>query len=538
MNENLNRTALYCRLSKDDDIQGESLSIQSQKETLSFFANQNGWKIVETYIDDGYSGVNFERPAFQRMIADIEAGRIDIVMTKDLSRLGRDYLKAGYYTEDYFPSRHVRYIAVNDGVDTSSGADDIVPFKNILNEFYSRDISRKIRSTYLNKARKGEFTGCMAPLGYKKDPLNHNHLIIDEETEWIIRKIFAHARDGWGAQRIKTELERAKIPNPSWWNRQRGIRSYHTRFDTGEIEEGCCTWNLTTVKKILMQPAYIGSIASQKNICAFKLGWMGYRSPEEWIVVENTHEPIIDHETWDIVQQKINDRKRPGHNGEYSIFAGLLKCGTCGKTMTARYNSAREKHYSCLTYNRYGKEHCTQHRTNEKLIYDTVLAKIKNIARLAFEDKDTAIEKLLSQTQKLSDQESQAQNKGYLSAINRKKELDKMIGKLYQDWTSGALSEDNFKRILEQAQTEQKAHESIITSHTAVTQEANKNIAAAKNAISILGQYADVAELDAAILNELIDKIVIDEVKKLDGMAHQHMTIHFRFPYIETLQIR
>lgn len=158
MVEKLNRTALYCRISKDDDAQGESASIQSQKETLTFFAKQNGWKIVETYIDDGFSGVNFNRPAFQRMIADIEDGKIDIVMTKDLSRLGRDYLKAGYYTEDFFPSRHVRYIAVNDNVDTYNGTNDIVPFKNNLNEFYSRDISRKIRSTYLNKARKGEFT--------------------------------------------------------------------------------------------------------------------------------------------------------------------------------------------------------------------------------------------------------------------------------------------------------------------------------------------------------------------------------------------
>lgn len=538
MIEKLNRTALYCRLSKDDDIHGESLSIQSQKETLTFFTSQNGWKIVETYIDDGYSGVNFDRPAFQRMIADIEAGKIDIVMTKDLSRLGRDYLKTGYYTEDYFPSRHVRYIALNDGVDTSAGANDIVPFKNILNEFYSRDISRKIRSTYLNKARKGEFTGCMAPLGYKKDPQNHNHLIIDKETAWIIRKIFAHARDGWGTQRIKTELERAKIPNPSWWNRQRGIRNYYARFDSGESAESCCTWNLTTVKKMLMQQAYIGNIASQKNICAFKLGWMGYRPPEEWIVVENTHEPIIDRETWDIVQQKINERKRSCRNGEYSIFAGLLKCGTCGKTMTARYNSAREKHYSCLTYNRYGKEHCTQHRTNEKLIYDTVLAEIQELAKLAFEDRNSAIEKLLSQTQKLSKKECDAKNKRYVSAVNRMDELDKMIGKLYQDWTSGALSEANFKRILEQTQTEQKAQEKIITVHSAATQEAEKNVGAVKRGISILSKYADIAELDAAILNVLIEKILIDEVIEFNGKAQQHMTIHFRFPYIETIQIR
>jgi site-specific DNA recombinase len=206
--------------------------------------------------------------------------------------------------------------------------------------------------------------------------------------------------------------------------------------------------------------------------------------------------------------------------------------------MTARYNSAREKHYSCLTYNRYGKEHCTQHRTNEKLIYDTVLSEIKGIARLAFKDRNAAIDKFLSQTQKLSKKECDAQNKRYVSAVNRKSELNKMIEKLYQDWTSGALGEDNFKRILGQAQTEQKALDNIIAAHSAATQEAAKNVGAVKRGISILSKYADIAELDASILNELIEKILIDEVIEINGKAQQHMTIHFRFPYIETIQIR
>lgn len=237
------RAAVYCRLSKDDDLQGESASIANQRDMLEKYCEKQGWEVVAVYQDDGFTGLNMERPDLQRMLRAIERRQINLVITKDLSRLGRNYLQTGHLIEDFFPRNGVRYIAMNDGIDTLRDNNDIAPFKNILNEMYSKDISKKVHSSYLLKAQKGQFTGCLAPFGYRKDPEDKNHLLIDEETAPIVRLIFGYALNGHGPNYIRRRLEEEKIPCPTWWNRERGLRNTRTKWEKKDPENGRYMWD-------------------------------------------------------------------------------------------------------------------------------------------------------------------------------------------------------------------------------------------------------------------------------------------------------
>lgn len=330
------RVAIYCRLSKDDDLDGESASIQNQRDLLQRHCDEQGWRVTGVYQDDGYTGLNMERPDLKRMLAAIERGSFDIVLTKDLSRLGRNYLQTGQLIEDFFPKNRVRYIALNDAVDTDV-ENDITPFKNILNEMYSRDVSKKVHSAYLTKAKSGKFTGCLAPFGYKKDPEDKNTLIIDEDTAPIVRKIFEYARNGHGANYIRRKLEEEEIPCPAWWNRQKGLRNHVTKFEREDPERGRFIWDFTTIKEMLQNPVYVGTIASQKMVYRFKTGWIADKKRDDWIAVEGMHEALIDPDVFALVQEKMTERKRPDAWGNYSIFAGLVKCGQCGSTMNISF---------------------------------------------------------------------------------------------------------------------------------------------------------------------------------------------------------
>ena len=278
------RAAIYCRLSKDDDLDGESASIANQRDMLENYCEKKGWEVVAVYQDDGYTGLNMERPDLKRMLKAIERRQANLVITKDLSRLGRNYLQTGFLIEDFFPRHGVRYIAMNDGIDTMRDNNDIAPFKNILNEMYSKDISKKVHSSYLLKAQKGQFTGCLAPFGYQKDPEDKNHLLIDEETAPIVRRLFAWALEGHGPNYIRRRLEEEKIPCPTYWNRVRGLRNVSTKWEKKDPVNGRYIWDFTVIKDILMNPVYTGAIASQKKEYRFKIGTIGEKKPEEWIV--------------------------------------------------------------------------------------------------------------------------------------------------------------------------------------------------------------------------------------------------------------
>ena len=297
------RAALYCRLSKDDDQEMESASIANQRAMLQQYCAKNGWEVVAVYQDDGYTGLNMDRPGLKKMLHAIEKGIVNLVITKDLSRLGRNYLETGRLMEDFFPRHGVRYIAMNDGIDTLRENNEIAPFKNILNDMYSRDISKKVHASYHLKATKGDFTGCVAPFGYVKDPANKNHLLIDPETAPIVRLIFGYALEGHGPNYIRRKLEEAKAHCPTWWNRQRGIRNTFTRWELVDPEKGRFIWDFSVIKDILRNPVYKGAIASQRCNYRFKVGTLGEKKPDEWIVVEGMHEPIISPEDFETVRQ-------------------------------------------------------------------------------------------------------------------------------------------------------------------------------------------------------------------------------------------
>lgn len=450
------KAAIYCRLSKDDEQKGESASIQNQKELLENYVKSRGWSIYDVYIDDGYTGLNTNRPSFQRLIRDIENKKVDIVITKDLSRLGRNYLQTGYYTENFFPKNNVRYIALNDGVDTFQENNEIVPFKNVLNEFYSRDVSKKMKSAYMTRARQGKFIGCLAPIGYRKDNDDPHKLVIDDETSWIVEKIFDLAFSGYGVQAIRRRLFEEKIPTPTWWNRKKGLRNKKTKLEM-TVDGGEYWWDCTTLKEIIENPVYIGHIASQKVNYKFKVGWLSDKPKEEWIIVENTHEPIISEDIYNIANEKLKSRRRPFKNGEESIFAGIVKCPDCGKSLNLGRNKSkkREKLLTCNTYRRYGKSLCSQHRIYYDTLYEIVLKDIRKNAEIALKDEKEII-KALEKSREIDNEEEQKfiMDKIYEDQI-RVEDLTKKIERLYDDWLDNKISESNFQKILEKSQNEQ-----------------------------------------------------------------------------------
>ena len=523
------RAAIYCRLSKDDDQEGPSASIQNQREMLCRYCDEQGWHVTGIFQDDGWSGLNMDRPDFQRLLAEIEQGRYDVVLTKDLSRLGRNYLQTGQLIENFFPRHRVRYIALNDAVDTNV-ENEITPFRNILNEFYSRDVSKKVHSSYLTKAKSGKFTGCLAPFGYKKDPQDRNHLLIDEDTAWIVRKIYEYAVNGKGPNHIRRRLEDERIPCPAWWNRKKGLRNHITKFEREDPENGRYIWDFTTIKEILSNPVYIGAIASQKVNYRFKVGWLGDKKPEEWIIVEGMHEPIIDRETFDLVQEKVKSRKRPTSDGKFSLFAGLLKCGQCGSTMRVRLTNQKERIriYSCSKYARYGVKHCTQHRIDYDVLYDIVLREIRSYARHALADERGAIEELRESSQTDAAAERSAIERSIAEGNDRLAALDRVVGKLYEDVTTGRISEDNFNRILSNSQKEQETLKSRLALAQERLSQMEKEDEENARWLEMIKEYADIQELDEVTLNRLIQKIVIHEDKDGDELR-QTVEIFFNF---------
>lgn len=529
------RVAVYCRLSKDDELQGESASISNQRDYLTDYCKQQGWELVGYYADDGYTGLNMDRPDLQRLLADCEKHLVNLVITKDASRLGRNRLHTGYLREDFFPRNGVRYIAVNDDIDTLKDS-EIAPFKDVLNEMYSKDISKKVHSSYMVHAKQGKFTGCAAPFGYVKDPEDKGHLLIDEETAPIVRKIFEYAMDGHGANWIRRRLEQDKVPCPTWYNRQRGIRNVFTKWELKDPENGRFMWDFTVIDGILENPVYIGTIASQKFFYKFKLGTIGEKKPEDWIMVENMHEPIIDRAVFDAVQAKRTERKRPRGDGNYSLFAGLIKCKECGKALTIRYTHAKKPIdiYSCVTYNKFGKGHCTQHRVEYDELYSIVLGEIRALARETLRDEQSMIKRLTAETEKKEASAKKMDEIQLAKDRDRIMAIEKIITKLYEDMIAGRINESNFNLMLDKAQKEQDALKEKIK-----IQEREKNSSQDAEAMNLewlklIRKYSELDKLTPELLNRLIREIVVSEKILEDGTREVSVEIHFNVKSIDT----
>ena len=523
------KAGLYTWLSVDDGyVDRESNSITSQKQMLTQFAEYHGIEIVETYVDDGWSGTNFERPDFKRMIADIESGKINTVITKDLSRLGRDYLQTGYYTDMYFPSKRVRYIAISDGIDTSTGYNEMAPFKNLFNDFYARDISKKIRSTLTTKARAGIYHSTVPPFGYRKSPADSHMLPRDEETAPYVIKMFELSASGRGPAAIANYLRAKKVPIPAYWHHVRGKRAWQGY--KGENDASNYRWFDTTVRSILQHEVYIGNLVAQRQTHIFKVGKSFVRPREEWVIVEDVFEPLVERELWERVQESFSNPTRARKKtGLASIFSGIVFCDTCNRRISFVPERA-EKIYvgSCMEYRKIGRQGCTPHRIYEKDLYDAVLKDIREWAKLALEDEQAVLEKVMEHENRNEPDAGVAIEKR-LSLEKRLGEVEKVIAKLYEDYALGKAKADEIDLLLPKYRKEQgelKAQLALFQEESNEQRETTQN---AEKWVALIRQYSDLQKLTAGIIRELITKIYVGDVRKVDGEKVQSIEIHYRF---------
>ena len=528
---------IYCRLSKDDGTDNESASIATQKSILTDYVKRQGWHLAKTYVDDGYSGTNFQRPSFQNMIKDIENGLINCVITKDLSRLGRNYLDCGLYLEVFFPEHNVRYIAVNDGVDTlNKSAMDITPFRNILNEMYSADVSVKIKSAYRARFQQGKFMGTTAPYGYVKDPADHNHLLIDDKVAHVVREIFDLALAGNGIAKIRKHINKQHILRPAAYAVEQGATGYERYFEGNE--ENRYIWSENSVRGILRSPIYAGNLAGYKRIAAnMKSKKRPSKLPEEWEVIPDTHEGIVTQEEFDTVQQLITSRRLPENKGGFeNIFAGVIKCADCGYAMRAMSANRRKRpdiidcvQYSCNNYGRYGNIMCTAHSIEARDLFNAVLTDINRFADMAVNDEKAvrAIEKRLTETDQ---SKAKALEKEQRKLNKRLAELDRLFSSLYEDKVMERITERNFEMMSGKYQKEQLEIEARLKEVTETLSDSYEKTQGVRDFLSLIRNYQGIKELDATIINALIDKILVSEREKLtDGMVRQEIKIYYKF---------
>ena len=522
-------TALYMRLSRDDENYGDSVSIETQRTILQQFAKEQELHVVGEYIDDGWSGTTFERPNFKRMMEDVDAGRVNCIVTKDLSRFGRDYIMVGQYLEYEFPEKQVRYIAVSENEDTKKGLSDFVPFKNLFNEWFAKDTSRKVKTALHAKFAAGERTFAYAPLGYVRHPEIKNAIVIDVETRWIIEKIFDLAYSGAGAAKIARVLVEEHIPTAGWLNYQRYGKFAH--IYEGAPAEKSYAWTLAQVKSILKDETYIGnSVHNKQTNISYKNKKKVRKPEEEWFRVENTHEAIISKKVFEQVQEQIASRRRQQKDATTQIFSGLVKCADCGWSMrfgTNRQNSKPYSHYTCSQYGQ-GLKQCSAHYIRYDILYHYVLTRIQDLWRQAQLDEKELLHRLLKGSEQELAANAKRQSAELTRAEKRRTEVDRKFAKLYEDWSDGRITEYNFNMMSQKYQTEQQELTEKIERLSAELESEKQTTVDAETWISLLKQYANPTELTVEFLNTLIEKIVIHEATTVDGMREQDIDIYYR----------
>lgn len=517
--------ACYCRLSKDDLQDGTSVSIETQKKVLEDYCQSNGFRVFDYYCDDGFTGTNFQRPDFQRMMNDVHDGVVNMVVVKDLSRLGRNYIETGKLIEETFPESGVRFIAIGDDVDTNRenlDLDLMLPMKNIFNQYYPADCSRKTRQAFKTKAMRGEFIGTNAPYGYRKSAEDKHVLEIDEATAPIVREIFEMtAYKGYGYNKIARELSKRKILTPTAYRCQREGKAY---------EKDPYDWNLTSVRRILENSEYLGCVVNgRKKKLSFKSKRVVSVAKDKWIVADNTHEPIISQQLWDDAHRRLGSRKRTGKTGKVNIFAGLVKCDKCGYALTIANTKASKHYFSCSTYKRKGKEACTVHYLKYDDLYQIVLADIQEKLCLIHCNEEAFAQRLQSELGSMSGQKAQLARKELQEIEKRLHGIDEKFDKMYEDRLEGLLPDRKFREMAEKSENEREeltARLDELKVQLDVQETLDDNILQFMNAVR---KYTDVQELDRELLNRLIDKIVVgNKVKTASGYT-QKITIYYRF---------
>ncbi|MBP5362931.1 MAG: recombinase family protein [Ruminococcus sp.] len=517
-------TALYCRLSQDDMLQGESNSITNQKAILKKYAEENGFSNPVYYVDDGVSGTTFERDGFKAMMADVESGKVGTVITKDLSRLGRDYLKTGEYIEIIFPDYDVRYIAINDNVDTFKSENELLAFKNIFNDWYARDTSKKIRAVFKAKGQSGKPLS-LPIYGYKKSEADKNMWLVDDEAAEVVRRIFKLCIEGYGPVQIARILTQEGIPTPTAYALSQGR-------DNGHKNAKLHRWSGKTISHILDRPEYIGHTVNFRTHKKSYKNKKTVRNPqEEWLIFENTHEPIVTQQEFDLVQELRKNKRRPTKHEEVNPFSGMVYCADCGKKMylcRATSLTADQEHLKCSTYSS-DKDACSAHFIRTVVLNEIVLNELNKLLVRVKEHEDEFVQAAMDNSVQKQSSELTKAKKALKQAEKRIIELDRLFTRVYEDNVSGKISDERFTVMSSGYEDEQKKLKASVTELTAYIETAEQKSADVTAFISVVQKYERITELTPEIMHELIEKIVVHAPDKSSGHRTQQIEIHYRF---------
>ena len=530
-------TALYERLSRDDELAGDSNSILNQKAYLENYAAQHGYTNIAHYTDDGWSGGNFERPDWKRMIADIEAGKVCRVIVKDMSRAGRDYLQTGFYTEVFFRQHGVHFIAIANGVDSEDqNSNEFAPFLNIMNEWYLWDQSRKVSAAYKIKGNSGKHTSTHAIYGYKKDPEDKDHWIIDEEAAAVVRRIFQMSIEGHGGYEIAQILTREKVESPSYYLASRGIGLFKNRKDMTRPYD----WYGNSVNVLLSKPEYMGHTVN------FRTSKKSYKDkrvmnpPEEWLIFENTHEAIVDPETWHLAQQTRKTVHRTDTTGVANPLTGLLFCADCGAKMynhRSRHAAPSEKGrisdtYNCATYTltlQRETKKCCSHSVSTKAMRELILYTIRTVSEYAIANEEDFRQRVLDASRIKQEAEAKGLKKKLAKAKKRYAELDVLIKKLYESYAMEKISEHRFDMLSTEYEQEQAELESVIAADQVELEIFHADATRADQFMALAKKHTDFSELTTPMINEFIEKILIHAPEKIDGERTMEIEIFLKF---------
>ena len=516
---------LYERLSRDDNLEGESYSIGTQKKLLTKVAKEKGYTNLVHFLDDGISGVTMDRPGFNDMMEQLAAGKAAAVFVKDLSRLGRNYIEVGRLTEEFFPEHDIRLVAVSDNIDTAEGENELAPIRNLFNEWYARDISKKRRISNKIKGNAGEPMG-PPPYGHKKDPDDPKRWIVDEEAAQVVRRIFHMTVDGYGTEQIATILSDEKVLTPIAYWREKGVN----RPGKSKLR-GPYMWNSSTITHILSLQEYCGDILNFKTYSkSYKNKKRLANDRENWVIFQDVHEPIIERAVFEQVQQKRSKiRKRRTHEGERNMFSGLLVCADCGHNLHFHFNQGNPdiKYFNCSNY-KGNRGSCTStHYVRVDFLEQVVLGEIRRLTKFASQFKDEFVKAVIGHSQQAEATDRKLKEKELKALQARDEELDGLFERIYEDNVSGKLSDDRFARMSRRYEEEQKELAEKIKALRAEIDKQSSQSMTTDMFISLVRKYTRARKLTPRMLNELIEKIEVFNAEKVDGVWEQRLRIHY-----------
>ena len=516
---------LYERLSRDDNLEGESYSIGNQKKLLTKVAKEKGYTNLVHFLDDGISGVTMDRPGFVEMIQQLEQGRAAAVFVKDLSRLGRNYIEVGRLTEEFFPEHDIRLVAVSDNIDTAEGENELAPIRNLFNEWYARDISKKRRISNKIKGNAGEPMG-QPPYGYIKDPDNPKRWIVDDEAAQVVRRIYSMTLEGYGTEQIATQLEQEEILTPRAYWLKKGIK----RPGKGK-QQPATKWNSSTVTKILSLQEYCGDILNFKTYSkSYKNKKRLENDRENWVVFKDVHEPIIERSVFEQVQQKRGKiRKRRTNEGEHNMFSGLLVCADCGSNLHFHFNQGKPeiKYFNCSNY-KGNRGSCTStHYVRVDFLEQVVLGEIRRLTKFASLYEDEFLKAVIGHSQQAAETDRKLKEKELKALLARDEELDGLFERIYEDNVSGKLSDDRFAKMSRRYEDEQKELAEKIKKLRSEIEKQSSQAMTTDMFISLVRKYTRARKLTPRMLNELVEKIEVYNAEKIDGVWEQRLRIHY-----------